>query len=92
MGVYVYDEDIEVEFNIMKGNVEGIFIVSFKCVEDFIFMEIIVERKLNCEEDGYFLFIVVVQYLEINEVLDMINVNVNVLDLNDNLLKFLCLF
>lgn len=40
MGVYVYDEDIEVEFNIMKGNVEGIFIVSFKCVEDFIFMEI----------------------------------------------------
>lgn len=92
MGVYAHDEDTEVEFNITKGNAEGTFTVSSKRVEDFIFMEITAERKLNREEDGYFLLTVAAQHPETNEVLDMTNVNVNVLDLNDNLPKFSRLF
>ena len=92
MGVYAHDEDTEVEFNITKGNAEGTFTVSSKRVEDFIFMEITAERKLNREEDGYFLLTVAAQHPETNEVLDMTEVNVNVLDLNDNLPKFSRLF
>ena len=89
MGVYVHEDESEVQFIITKGNEGETFTVSarrVKSVKDFVFMDIKTNKRLNRESvrGGNYLLTVEAQNPRTSTLLDTTELNVSVTDSNDN--------